>query len=152
MSQVACPGVRPATAADEAAWRPLWRAYQAFYKADLPEAVTAATWARCLDPAEPIHCRVVEHAGTVIGFAIIVVHPGSFHLGPICYLEDLFVAPTARRLGAARALFDALAAEGRDKGWAKLYWQTLPDNLAGQALYDQVGRRTDFIRYDRPLD
>ncbi len=144
--------VRPAVAGDEAAWRALWRGYLEFYDAaDLPEAITATTWARCLDPGEAVHCRLVEHDGTVIAFALIVLHRGTFHIGPVCYLEDLFVAPSARRLGAARRLFEALEEEGRDKRWAKVYWQTLPDNAAGQALYDKVGRRTDFIRYDLPL-
>jgi GNAT superfamily N-acetyltransferase len=144
--------VRPAVAADEAAWRALWHGYLTFYGTTLAEEVTAATWSRCLDPREALHCRVAVRDGTVIGFAVVVVHRGSWHRGPVCYLEDLFVSPAARRCGAAGALFDALLAEGRDMGWAKLYWQTLPDNAPGRALYDRVGRLTDFLRYERLID
>ena len=42
------PGVtiRPVAAADETAWRNLWQDYLTFYETELPEAVTAATFAR----------------------------------------------------------------------------------------------------------
>lgn len=36
------------------AWLPLWRGYQAFYKVDIPADVSAVTWSRLLDPAEPM--------------------------------------------------------------------------------------------------
>ncbi|EGD03820.1 GCN5-related N-acetyltransferase, partial [Burkholderia sp. TJI49] len=38
--------VRPLEAADEAAWRTLWKDYQTFYEVALSEDVFATTWAR----------------------------------------------------------------------------------------------------------
>ena len=46
--------ILPLAADQKLHWHPLWRGYQAFYKADIPEAVSDVTWARLLDPAEPM--------------------------------------------------------------------------------------------------
>lgn len=143
--------IRPATAADEAAWRRLWAGYVAFYGATLPDDVTAATWARCLDAATPMLCRLACDGDAVVGFAVAVVHPGTWSHQPLCYLEDLFVSVGARGKGAGRALIDALAAEGRTAGWSRLYWQTKPDNDAAHRLYGTVGQRTDWVKYERSV-
>ena len=39
-------------------WLPLWKGYQQFYKVDIPESVTLKTWARFLDPVEPVHAAL----------------------------------------------------------------------------------------------
>jgi len=39
---------------DEDAWRSLWAGYCAFYETKVPEAVTAATWARVLTPGSQL--------------------------------------------------------------------------------------------------
>ena len=55
--------IRDPIAADEAGWRRLWAGYLAFYGEDLPEAVTAATWRRILDPTSTIFARLAERDG-----------------------------------------------------------------------------------------
>ena len=52
--------VRPLLAGDEAAWRPLWQGYCAFYGEMLDEAVTRHLWQALLDPARSPHGRVLE--------------------------------------------------------------------------------------------
>ena len=47
--------IRQVTAADQAAWLPLWQAYLAFYNTELPDAVSQSTWQRLIDPSEPTH-------------------------------------------------------------------------------------------------
>lgn len=109
---------------DEAAWRRLWSGYVTFYEAQVPEAVTAATWARLLDPESDIFGRLAEDDGKVVGFAVSVLHPTTWTLQPACYLEDLFVAPDTRSHGVGRALMDDLLALARERGWSRLYWHT----------------------------
>ena len=46
--------IRPLERSDHAAWLPLWRGYQAFYRVDIADAVSDVTWQRLLDPAEPM--------------------------------------------------------------------------------------------------
>jgi GNAT superfamily N-acetyltransferase len=52
--------------------------------------------------------RIATWEDEVVGFTIAVVHPGSWTLAPVCYLEDLFVDPAARGRGIGRALIEDL--------------------------------------------
>ena len=69
----------------------------------------------------------------------------------VCYLEDLWVEPSARRAGIGRSLIDALIARGRDSGWRRVYWHTEADNVAGRTLFDRIARPTNYVRYDIAL-
>jgi GNAT superfamily N-acetyltransferase len=136
---------------DETAWRRLWAGYVAFYEADVPEPVTAGTWARLLDANSGMIGRLAVLDGAVAGFTVSVVHPGSWTLQPVCYLEDLFVDPDARGHGLGRALIDDLVALGRDRGWTWLYWHTKAGNETARRLYDRYVEADDFVRYRLPI-
>lgn len=140
--------IRPALPGDEAAWRALWQGYCAFYAVEVSEAVTAHTWARILDAASPVRCAVAEAPqGRVLGFANHVVHDNTWNIEPVCYLEDLFVAPEARGLGVGRALIEWLRAGLQREGWSRLYWVTQRDNATARRLYDRFAAADDFVRY-----
>lgn len=144
--------VRVATAADKAAWLVLWKGYCDFYKSQVPDAVTELTWKRLLGGEAGMGCLLAEQAtGHAAGFLTYVAHPGTWSMKPLCYLEDIFVAPHLRRQGVARSLIEALIAVGRARGWRRIYWQTKPDNLDAQAFYDKIAVRTDWVRYDLDL-
>ncbi|MBB5761020.1 GNAT family N-acetyltransferase [Methylorubrum rhodesianum] len=134
-------------AADEAGWRRLWAGYLAFYGEDLPEAVTAATWRRILDPTSTIFARLAERDGRLVGMTVNVLHEGTWSAAPICYLEDLFVAPEARGAGIGRALISDLIAVGKARGWSRLYWHTKSGNSEARRLYDRFVAADDFCRY-----
>jgi GNAT superfamily N-acetyltransferase len=136
---------------DENAWRLLWSGYCAFYETDVPEAVTAATWARMLTPGSPLFGRIAEWEGQVAGFTISVIHEGSWTLSPCCYLEDLFVAPDFRGRGIGRALVEDLLQRCRQQGWSRLYC-TRGGNRAARQLYDKFAAADDFVRYRLSLD
>ena len=63
--------IRLAEPADFDQWLPLWQGYQAFYNVNIADDVTAQTWARFHDPAEPMHCAVAEADGALVGGAIL---------------------------------------------------------------------------------
>ncbi|WP_127090824.1 GNAT family N-acetyltransferase [Aquabacter cavernae] len=138
--------VRGVVPEDEAAWRDLWAGYCAFYETQVSPTVTARTFARMLDPAAPMIGRVAERGGRAVGFSISILHDGTWVEAPICYLEDLFVAPDCRGLGIGRALVEDLLALGRAAGWSRLYWHTRTDNPA-RVLYDLFTPADDFVRY-----
>lgn len=139
--------IRDADPGDEAGWRALWDAYLAFYAVDLAPGVADRTWARLMDPASPLKARVAVLSGQVAGFAIHQHHPSSWVAGDDCYLEDLFVAETARGAGIGRALIDDLVALARAKGWHRLYWHTGEGNARARALYDSYAKSDGHIRY-----
>lgn len=139
--------VRAARADDELVWRRLWQAYLDFYGAEVPPAVTDHTWGRILDATGTLFGRVAERSGTMVGFAICVVHEGTWSTRPTCYLEDLFVDPAARGGGVGRALLDDLLTVAADRGWSSVYWHTRADNRAARLLYDRYGPADGFVRY-----
>ena len=139
--------IRAAIAADQMAWDGLWQSYLTFYGVTLAPEVTAATWARIIDPAHRMGCRLALEDGQVTGFAIHHAHCSSWVAGEDVYLEDLFVAPHARGTGVGRALIEDLIALGRAQGWHRLYWHTGHDNLAARRLYDSFCEEDGHIRY-----
>jgi GNAT superfamily N-acetyltransferase len=144
--------VRPVTAADEAGWRRLWAGYNAFYRASVPEAVTAETFRRLLDPAVRVHGLVAATGeGALIGLVNYLYHPSTWSAVDACYLEDLFVDPAARGSGTARALIEAVMAQATADGCFRIYWHTQEYNAPARSLYDTLVPRSSFIVYRKPL-
>lgn len=142
--------IREAKPSDREAWEPLWQGYLTFYKSELPQAVTDTTWSRFHDAAEPMLCLVAEDDdGSLLGFTNIVFHRGTWAVGDFCYLEDLFVAPTARNRGVARALIEAVYALADERGCERVYWLTHETNTTARVLYDKIARNRGFIQYQR---
>ena len=143
--------IRDAEPGDGAAWQGLWAQYLAFYEVTLTPDVTAATWARLMDPASPVKMRLALVEGEAVGFAIHLHHPSTWVLGEDCYLEDLFLAPAARGQGIGRALIDDLIALARARGWHRLYWHTDEDNATARKLYDSYVKTDGHVRYRMTL-
>ena len=141
-------GIRDPQSSDEAAWRVLWAAYLVFYKVDVPEHVTAKTWARIMDPLERLSMRVAVVDDRMAGFAVHHHHDTSWDVRPACYLEDLFVDESIRGFGIGRALIDDLKAICVEKGFGRLYWHTEHDNHRARALYDSYADESGMVCYN----
>ena len=94
---------------------------------------------------------VADRDGALVGLAHILFHPSSWSHYPSCYLEDLFVAPSARGSHAAQALIGAVAALAKSRGADRLYWHTQEFNAPARSLYDSLAQRTSFIVYRMAL-
>ncbi|HEY9215658.1 MAG TPA: GNAT family N-acetyltransferase, partial [Ancylobacter sp.] len=81
---------------DFAIWLPLWKGYQTFYEADIPESTTEVTWARMLDEAEPMFGALAFHDGRAVGLVHYLTHRSTWSEGNVCYLNDLFATPEMR--------------------------------------------------------
>jgi GNAT superfamily N-acetyltransferase len=145
------PTIRMATAADHAAWHPLWRGYQAFYRVDLPASTSAITWARLLDPAEPMHCALAELGARVVGLVHYIEHRSCWSPLNSLYLQDLFTAADVRGRGVGRALIEHVYAQAQRLGCGKVHWLTHETNTQAMALYDQVAERPGFVQYRKNL-
>jgi GNAT superfamily N-acetyltransferase len=139
--------IRFAKAGDEADWRRLWQGYLDFYEVDLPDAVTASTWTRILDPNARVQARLAFVDGVMAGFAIHHHHDSTWVLGSDGYLEDLYLDPAFRGKGVGRALIDDLIAICREKGWERLYWHTDAGNATARKLYDTYVKEDGHVRY-----
>lgn len=147
--------IRPVSESDLEGWLPLWQGYNAFYGRSgdtaLPEAVTAATWARFFDEREPVHGLVAELEGALVGLAHYLFHRNTIMIAPTCYLQDLFTAPACRGRGVARRLMEGFYAQARAAGAHSVYWHTHETNAAARALYDKLATNTHFFVYRASL-
>lgn len=147
--------IRPLAEPDYAAWRPLWDGYNAFYGREgataLPDAITQATWARFLAPDEPVHALVAVEGTALVGLVHYLFHRSTTRLQDVCYLQDLFTAPSHRGQRIGRRLIEAVYADARTAGSSRVYWQTQVGNAPGRALYDQVAVHAGFIVYAHEL-
>jgi GNAT superfamily N-acetyltransferase len=147
--------IRAAARQDYERWLPLWDGYNAFYGRSgptrLPQAVTDVTWSRFFDADEPVHALIAEQDGELLGLAHYLFHRTTTAIAPLCYLNDLFTAEAARGKGVGGALIEAVYAEARRMGAARVYWLTHESNATAQALYDKMAEKSGFIVYRKPL-
>ena len=143
--------VRAVSPGERAAWEPLWKGYQDFYKVALASETTDMTWQRLHDPAEPMHLLGGYVDGKLAGIVHYIFHRSTWSTGGYCYLQDLFTAEGARGLGVGRALIEAVYAEAGKAGASRVYWLTHETNYPGRALYDKVADNAGFIQYRKSI-
>ena len=141
--------IRPLEASDRAGWDGLWDGYLAFYQEQLPQEITEATWQRLISPAEQPYGFAALHEGRIVGFVHYLFHVSTWATKGYCYLEDLFVAETARGLGVGRALIEAVFRAADEYGATRVYWHTEVDNARAQSLYDQLAQQAPYVQYRR---
>jgi GNAT superfamily N-acetyltransferase len=143
--------IRPMDATDQQAWRALWQDYLTFYKSELAEDISEATFARLTDPARTERAAFVAvFEGDIIGFVHYITHAHNWRLEDVVYLQDLFVTKAARGKGAARALIQRVYDTADENGTPSVYWMTQEFNHSARKLYDQVATLTPFVKYQRP--
>ncbi len=136
---------------ERAAWNPLWAGYLDFYKSALTQDITDLTWTRFHDPHEQIFALGGYLDGKLAGFAHYLFHRSTWAPKRYCYLEDLFVADSARGSGLGRALIEAVYEKAESAGASRVYWLTHSNNAQARALYDKVANNLGFIQYRKVL-
>ena len=134
------------------AWERLYAGYAAFYKVAQTPEMRARVWGWIHDPAHEVEGLVAETAdGRAVGLAHFrpFARPLSATTGG--FLDDLFVDPAMRGRRVADALIEAVAAQGRARGWSVIRWITADDNYRGRGVYDRLAKRTTWITYDLAL-
>lgn len=84
-------------------------------------------------------CDIAEADGEPVGFALWFYSYSTFRGRAGIYLEDLFVEPGARGLGAGKALLRRLAQRCMDADLGRLEWAVLNWNAPSIAFYDSLG-------------
>jgi GNAT superfamily N-acetyltransferase len=139
--------IRPVNLDERAEWERLWTSYLVFYKTSVPRETYDLTWARLHDSKEPMGVLGAYVDGKLAGIVHYLFHRSCWTVGDYCYLQDLFVAEDARKLGLGRALIEAVEQEARAAGASHVYWHTHESNAVARALYDKVAERTGSIQY-----
>ncbi|SHI60951.1 Acetyltransferase (GNAT) family protein [Roseomonas rosea] len=133
-------------------WNRLYAGYAEFYRVTQTQEMRDRVWSWIHDPAHGTEAFVAEDAeGHAVGLAHFrpFARPLSASTGG--YLDDLFVDPQMRGKRVADALLEALAQEGRRRGWSVIRWITAEDNSRARAVYDRVAKLTPWRTYDIPL-
>jgi GNAT superfamily N-acetyltransferase len=91
--------------------------------------------------------------GAAMGFTQLFPSFSSASAARILILNDLFVAPAARRTGVGSMLLAAAVEYGRAVGAVRLTLSTEVTNETALALYESAGwtRQTDFYVYNLRL-
>lgn len=145
--------VRQATIHDLDLVVPLFDGYRQFYgqPSDLERA--RRFLAERFHHAESVILLARDGEGAGLGFTQLYPLFSSVRCTRRYLLNDLYVAPAARRRGVAAALLTAAAEHGRAMGVAGLSLSTAHDNHAAQRLYESLGWTpdTDFREYSLAL-
>lgn len=143
--------LRPLCENDAQAWRGLWTAYLEFYEASVRPEVYETTFRRLLaEDMHMFHARVAEYKGELVGLVHFLFHGHCWRTENVCYLQDLYVVPRMRGKSVGRALIEAVYAHADALGCPDVYWLTQDFNTNARRLYDRIGRKTPFIKYQRP--
>jgi len=143
--------IRPISTGDRERWEPLWNGYLDFYEKTIPQEATKLTWQRLTTNGEIEGLLAVDEHGEALGLVHFLYHPSTSSVGGNCYLQDLFVIPSARGRRVGRRLIEAVRLMAKKKGAAVLYWQTEEFNGTARRLYERVAKRSPFIRYQIEL-
>ena len=145
------PTVRRAQPGDLDALLPLVRGYREFYRQPPDPPEERRFIERHL--AERTSCIFLAERGSrSVGFVQLFRTWSTVHLAPSLILEDLFVEPSARGCGTARALLAAAFTYAKETGAAGMFLETAYDNHAAQRLYEAAGwtREAQFQKFNAP--
>ena len=129
---------------------PLFDAYRQFYAQPTDQAGARAFLADRIKRGESvIFLAVVD--GTIVGFTQLYPLFSSVSLKRLWLLNDLFVAPDARKTGAGRALLERAERHAAETGAKGLTLTTQHTNVTAQRLYEACGWAKDeeFLHYQR---
>ena len=143
--------IRPIEAAEEAGWPRRLTGDIVCYETTLAEVGYADAYGRIVTRDHPGPYGLLALAGgRPVGLVHYLFHRHGWKVEDVCYLQDLFVDHGTRGTGAGRALIEAVYAEADRMGCPSVYWLTQEFNYQGRMLYDRIGVKSPFIRYNRP--
>ena len=95
------------------------------------------------------HGLICEHDGQPIGFAIYFLSYSTWQGQYGIYLEDLYVSPQSRGLGAGKQLLTHLAGIAVENDCGRFEWSVLDWNQPAIDFYESLGAKPqgEWIRY-----
>ena len=141
--------VRPLGDKDFFPWLGLFEGYSAFYESELTDQIALQVWSWLIDANNDLCGAVaVNDNGDFVGFVDYREVPRTLSGDLALFLDDLFVAEDSRGQGVGTQLMGFTKAYAREHTLAQVQLLTAADNATAQVLYDQVGKRTDWVTYE----
>ena len=118
---------------------PLFDAYRQFYGKAPDPGLAARFLSERIANGESIVYLAETRDGEAVGFTQLYPAFSSVSAGRTYILNDLFVAPSARRANIGRSLLHAAGEFARGKGALRLALSTAKSNEKAQMLYESEG-------------
>lgn len=134
--------VRDAASSDLGALLPLVRSFYALFGYPYSEERKGAALARLLADAALGRVLLVESGGTAVGYVVLA---WSFSLefdGRTAFVDELFVAESARGQGLGSLVLRRAEELCRDAGANALHLETEEENEGADRLYARLGFRS----------
>lgn len=84
----------------------------------------------------------------VVGFTQLYPSFTSIGMSRVYILNDLFVAPSHRKMGVATLLLQAAKKYAHDRNVIKIVLETAHDNITAKKLYESEGYTQDSSEFD----
>lgn len=131
---------------------PLFDAYRQFYKQESDYSAAHRFITERLKASESVVFLATlegEGGSKPVGFVQLYPAFSSISMKRIWILNDLYVAPEARKQGVGAALMESARQLAVSTAAKELILETAIDNHSAQRLYEKLGykRDTDFHRY-----
>ncbi|HEY9101938.1 GNAT family N-acetyltransferase [Chitinimonas sp.] len=142
--------IRPAVVTDAATILQFITELAIYEKAEDQVAATVETITSSLFGASsPAKALICEQGGVAIGFAVYFFSYSTWLAKPGLYLEDLYVSPQARGLGAGKYLLQYLAGIAVEQGCGRFEWSVLDWNEPAIGFYKSIGAapQSEWVRY-----
>ncbi len=135
-----------ATSADLEAVAQLFDAYRVFYRQS-PDLAAARNFIGERFARRDAVIFLARDGAEPVGFVQLYPSLSSVSMRPIWILNDLFVAPQARRDGVGRRLMDRAREFARASGALRIELTTERTNAVAQGLYHTAGYARDDVFY-----
>ncbi|WP_295952969.1 GNAT family N-acetyltransferase [uncultured Xanthomonas sp.] len=134
--------IRPAVADDAALILRLIRDLARYERAeDAVQTDEAGLRATLFGADAPAQALICEADGQPIGYAVYFYNYSTWLGRNGLYLEDLYVDPAHRGVGAGKALLQHLARQAVAEGCGRFEWSVLDWNQPAIDFYEAVGAR-----------
>lgn len=142
--------IRPATPEDTDTILHFIRELAIYEKAEHEAQATPAHIQRTLFAEQPrVFGLICEQDGKPIGFAVYFFNYSTWQGQHGLYLEDLYVTPDARGVGAGKALLQRLAKIAVENDCGRFEWSVLDWNKPSIDFYESLGAKpqSEWVRY-----
>lgn len=128
---------------------PLFDAYRQFYKQPSDPTAAASFLSERLRRSESV-IFLAMLGDRPVGFTQLYPCFSSTAMKRMWILNDLFVAPEARRNGVAEALMERARQWALESNAENMWLETAVDNRTAQSLYEKLGWEKDdhYLRYN----
>jgi len=129
-------------------WLELYSGYAEYYQMALTKTGIAQTWAWLHSDGSPVTGIVAQSDKQLVGLAHFRAMPSPLRGADIGFLDDLFVAKTARGMHVGEKLLNRLAVIASENDWPVVRWITRDNNYHARGLYDRLATKADWNTYE----